>query len=476
MKFLTHRQLRTNHHVIWSGDLTSDEEASIKSCWTSIIGPDFDVVVAKLSKFKEGGGLGISLEGTVDVENGVEVRPHHYIRSILPEGPVGQNGRCKSGDELLEVNGRRLLGLTHVDVVAILKDLPQHVRLVCARRKTQPTDNYAAQPDDVDFTSSGFNTGVKENLPLSSKMVKAKSDLAISSVESTSLQDTLNKTKSRSLEPLNSLAMWSNEPVVIELIKGDNGLGFSILDYQDPVNPNETVIVIQSLVPGGVAQQDGRLVPGDRLIFVNDVNVENATLDETAQALKGAEKGIVQIGVAKPLSLLPNEQSSDALPSSDAAPSSPDHVTSFVEQLPETSTITMTTHDESYTESTQSSEGDGKSTLKRKDSFYDSDEEEIKTPRKTSPQKSGTEKPITPPKSLNTFGKEVKETKRVVQTTNKQKFDYEDIDSLPSYQEATSGSLQVTTDSKLTNQHERQVSDALSDQVFGLDIPDSSEA
>lgn len=58
--------------------------------------------VAQLSK-GEGGGLGISLEGTVDVEDGQEVRPHHYIRSILPDGPVGKNGRLKSGDELLEV-------------------------------------------------------------------------------------------------------------------------------------------------------------------------------------------------------------------------------------------------------------------------------------------------------------------------------------------------------------------------------------
>ena len=72
---------------------------------------------------------------------------------------------------------------------------------------------------------------------------------------------------------------------------------------QDPVNPNETVIVIRSLVPKGVAQQDGRLVPGDRLIFVNDINVEHATLNEAVQALKGASRGIVRIGVAKPLPL-----------------------------------------------------------------------------------------------------------------------------------------------------------------------------
>lgn len=59
--------------------------------------------VAQLAKFREGGGLGISLEGTVDVEDGKEVRPHHYIRSILPDGPVGVNGKLHGGDELLEV-------------------------------------------------------------------------------------------------------------------------------------------------------------------------------------------------------------------------------------------------------------------------------------------------------------------------------------------------------------------------------------
>lgn len=90
--------------------------------------------MAQLCKFGEGGGLGISLEGTVDVEDGQEVRPHHYIRSILAEGPVGCNGLLRSGDELLEVNGHRLLGMNHIEVVSILKDLPLAVRMVCARR------------------------------------------------------------------------------------------------------------------------------------------------------------------------------------------------------------------------------------------------------------------------------------------------------------------------------------------------------
>ena len=67
--------------------------------------------------------------------------------------------------------------------------------------------------------------------------------------------------------------------LTIELQRTERGLGSSILDYQDPLNPSETVIVIRSLVPGGIAQQDGRLISGDRLMFVNNVPLGNASLD-----------------------------------------------------------------------------------------------------------------------------------------------------------------------------------------------------
>ena len=96
-------------------------------------------------------------------------------------------------------------------------------------------------------------------------------------------------------------AMWNSDMEIVELTKGEKGLGFSILDYQDPQDPRETVIVIRSLVPGGVAKTDGRLAPGDRLLSVNDANLAHASLDEAVQALKGAPPGIVRIGVAKPL-------------------------------------------------------------------------------------------------------------------------------------------------------------------------------
>ncbi|KAI5707878.1 hypothetical protein M8J77_011699 [Diaphorina citri] len=309
----------------YAGPLSSDTERSIQTKWRHLLGDDVDIIVAQISKSGEQGGLGISLEGTVDVEDGIEVRPHHYIRSILPEGPVGRNGRLQSGDELLEVNEHRLLGMNHIAVVTILKELPvnEHrllgmnhiavvtilkelpvnVRMVCARSERERTGLINTSQDKAAFAARNILGGSLQNLmPAMERLVKAKSDGSLASSSGTQAASSpLSKLKSRSLEPLTGLAMWSSEPQIIELTKGDRGLGFSILDYQDPMNPNETVIVIRSLVPGGVAQLDARLIPGDRLLSVNETDLNNASLDQAVQALKGAPRGIVKIGVAKPL-------------------------------------------------------------------------------------------------------------------------------------------------------------------------------
>lgn len=71
-------------------------------------------------------------------------------------------------------------------------------------------------------------------LPSMDRLVKAKSDgsLASTTTTATVTDASLNKMRSRSLEPLTGLARWSSEPQIIELVKGERGLGFSILDYQ----------------------------------------------------------------------------------------------------------------------------------------------------------------------------------------------------------------------------------------------------
>lgn len=221
----------SRHKYYVEPELTPEIEMNIKKKWRTAIGNEIQIIVAQIRKFAASSGLGISLEGTVDVEGGREVRPHHYIRSILPEGPVGLNGLLRSGDELLEVNGQRLLGMNHLEVVSILKELPQDVRMVCGRGLVE----MVPFNEETIRNALGYGFGGSQNLenllPVSDRLVKAKSDgsLATTGIPN---EDGFTKMKSRSLEPLTGLAMWSSEPQIIELIKGERGLGFSILDYQ----------------------------------------------------------------------------------------------------------------------------------------------------------------------------------------------------------------------------------------------------
>lgn len=50
--------------------------------------------VCHLERFGETSGLGISLEARAG---------HHYLCSVLPEGPVGQSSKIFTGDQILEV-------------------------------------------------------------------------------------------------------------------------------------------------------------------------------------------------------------------------------------------------------------------------------------------------------------------------------------------------------------------------------------
>lgn len=81
--------------------------------------------------------------------------------------------------------------------------------------------------------------------------------------------------------------------------------------FQDTMNPGKQMIIIRSLVPGGVAEQDGRLEPGDRLISVNNVNLFNATLEEAVLALKGTPRGVVMLRALKPARF--GESSTDSI-------------------------------------------------------------------------------------------------------------------------------------------------------------------
>ena len=154
----------------------------------------------------------------------------------------------------------QLYGKSRREAVSFLKEVPPPFTLVCCRRLF----------DD--------EASVDEPRTMEPALLEAEVDHSVD----VNIED----------DDDGELALWSPEVKTVELVKDCKGLGFSILDYQDPLDPTRSVIVIRSLVADGVAERSGELLPGDRLVSVNEFSLDNATLAEAVEVLKAVPPGV----------------------------------------------------------------------------------------------------------------------------------------------------------------------------------------
>ncbi|XP_027518955.1 disks large homolog 3 isoform X3 [Corapipo altera] len=86
----------------------------------------------------------------------------------------------------------------------------------------------------------------------------------------------------------------------VNLMKGPKGLGFSIAGgIGNQHIPGDNSIYITKIIEGGAAQKDGRLQIGDRLLAVNNTNLQDVRHEEAVAALKNTSD-MVYLKVAKP--------------------------------------------------------------------------------------------------------------------------------------------------------------------------------
>ena len=170
--------------------------------------------VGELTKEYENAGLGIDVEGLES-----EGQFKHIIRSVSPSGPVGTKTGIKAGDEVLEVNGEKLIGMNHLAAVQIIRSLPEHVVLVCARRKVE--EETVQKEENVTWAASP-GTSMSEYVPT----VVTSDNIVAASIGKTVVVSEDSSVSSEDSEEEDDL-VW------IELVKGNSGLGFSILDAPD---------------------------------------------------------------------------------------------------------------------------------------------------------------------------------------------------------------------------------------------------
>ncbi|KAI3413454.1 hypothetical protein GPALN_010946 [Globodera pallida] len=227
-----------------------------KSYWATRLGPEYDIVLVDVrpdERVIEDGGLGIEWQGTVDICDGSQLCSHHFIESMRKDGPAAKTEHIN----FVMPSSEQSLPLAY-PILATMMALDEH--FIKAKSELRLADLASAA----------------ENGPSTTVRCRTASAAAAAS----------RWKRSRSLENLSGFAVWHCVPIVVTLRKDAKGLGFSVADYQDPSHPAERVIVIRSLVPGGAAQADGRIVPGDRLLFVNGEDLSSSSLERAVEVLK----------------------------------------------------------------------------------------------------------------------------------------------------------------------------------------------
>ncbi|XP_026202277.1 inaD-like protein [Anabas testudineus] len=299
--------------------------------WEQALGPQYQVLVVDLDPVIEDDAELQKSSKLLPIHTlrlGVELDSfdgHHYISSVAPGGPVDKHGVLRPEDELLEVNDVQLYGKSRREVVSFLKEVPPPFTLVCCRHPTSDLEleleskhesEPEPEPEPVLQPRPGparqAQPSVDEiELKLSSMLCSSEQQQVVKQVspgEEKSQhhweddEDEEHDEDEEDDEGEGELALWSPDVQVLELQKEqDKGLGFSILDYQDPLDPGRCVMVIRSLVPGGSAERHGGLLPGDQLVSVNQTQLDLVTLAQAVEVLKSAPPGTVRLGIRKPL-------------------------------------------------------------------------------------------------------------------------------------------------------------------------------
>ncbi|KAG8555014.1 hypothetical protein GDO81_017543, partial [Engystomops pustulosus] len=208
--------------------------------------PENDTYDITLTK-KEGQSLGITVVGYTGGSSGGS--SGIYVKGIIPGSAADQSGCIQVHDRIVAVDGDNIQGLTNQEVVTALRNTGQTVNRVQMYGKTRREAISFLKEAPPPFT-----------LVCCRRLVDDEND------------------------------NFLDEPAEL-LVQTD----------RDPLDPARTVIVVQSLLAGGVAEESGQILPGDRLVFVNDSFMDNASLEEAVQILTSVPPGRVRIGICKPL-------------------------------------------------------------------------------------------------------------------------------------------------------------------------------
>ncbi|XP_049320585.1 FERM and PDZ domain-containing protein 2 isoform X2 [Astyanax mexicanus] len=258
-----------------SSDVPSVSSA-LRDTPTSVRPPEREIICVSLKKDPKL-GLGIVIIGedsTGHLDLGI------FIASVVPGGPADRDGRIRPGGRLISLNQTSLEGVTFSEAAEIMQNSPTQVELIISQSKAvrKPTSGLTERSYESQTTlraDSRADDGLDELVTIM-MTPKIGSRLHVPDVRILNAQDDYSRSA--------SLTSLRAEEFSVQLRKVSGGLGISIAGALNAGLQSEGIYV-KSLVPGGAADQDGRIQSGDRLLEVDGNRLQGCSDQQAAECL-----------------------------------------------------------------------------------------------------------------------------------------------------------------------------------------------
>ncbi|XP_020926460.1 membrane-associated guanylate kinase, WW and PDZ domain-containing protein 1 isoform X17 [Sus scrofa] len=222
-----------------------------------------------------------------------------YIGHIVPLGAADTDGRLRSGDELICVDGTPVIGKSHQLVVQLMQQAAKqgHVNLTVRRKvvfAAPKTENEVPSPASSHHSSNQPASLTEE------KRTPQGSQNSLNTVSSGSGSTSGIGSGGGGGSGVVSAVV---QPYDVEIRRGENeGFGFVIVSS---VSRPEAGTTFGRIIEGSPADRCGKLKVGDRILAVNGCSITNKSHSDIVNLIKEAGNTVT-------LRIIPGDESSNA--------------------------------------------------------------------------------------------------------------------------------------------------------------------